>query len=163
MEKYNYTSDEIKMLDVDSQEYKQLRNEIYNQIYTVDIYNPKIKELVDALNNKELFGDLIKNSHAKLRFISRFVLKDNPNANLAQDIKQKRELLEKELDYRLNNSVRFFPHTLSGAYSPTMFLGNSELGEYVLIGFNKSAQLHTLYGHNFEFVQQQKKAKSEST
>lgn len=131
-----------------------VKSEFKDIIHEMDInHNPRIKELEYVLNNNELYKNLLSNNHAKLRFVSRFVLKNDINDNELEEMcKKATDSLEQALSkkFHYKNSL-VFSYALKDkngkllGLAPSFFLPKCELGTKIKVTLNNSGQIHTIF------------------
>ena len=152
-EKYKLTSADIKLLQKDSIVYNEIQNICSNAILNIDYNSPKMKEFIELLQNDEIFKNLFTTLHSRMRFITRFVLKDNPNSNLTEDCKAKMNILENDIN-KGTETCNYFCYTSSHGTAPQFYLRQSSLGNYIKITLNRNGSIHTIYE---DFYKEQKK------
>lgn len=146
-------SDEVKYLDKDSYLYKQIQNICMKALVNIDFESPKMKEMTDLMSNDDIFGNLITTRHARMRFITRFVLKDNFDANITEECKTKMGILTEELNQELDK-CNYYCFSNNAGTAPQFYIKNSQLGNYIKITLNDKGTIHTIY-EDFKKVQKQ--------
>ena len=143
---YNMTSSEVKYLSKDDKKYKAIKEICANEVLKLNADNPKLQEICNLINDDEVFGKIINTRHSRLRFITRFVLKDNiyPEPNLHEDCRKKFMTLKNEL---LNNSnmCNYYCYTHPKSTAPQFYLKDSNLGNFIKITLNDVGSIHTIY------------------
>lgn len=144
--KIKLSSNDIKNLSKDDKDYKRIKALCNNIVLHLNDNNPRAKEFCDVMNNNDLFEDIITSRHARIRFLTRFVLKDNqkPKQGLENECKQKMEILKKALE-KETNSCNYFCYIHPKGYAPQFYLKNIGLGVYVKITLNNNGTIHTIY------------------
>lgn len=150
MKKYNLSTAEVLNLDRNSSLYRNLKFDLKYTLKHVQKDGTRIIEMIDALNNKELYGGLMENQHAIFRFLSRFVLRiDSPGAKQEFNVKQKSDMLMKDIHEQLKKTFNIFPHIpmskSTEQLAPSFFLKNTKLGEYIKVALNDKGKIHTIF------------------
>lgn len=145
LENYNFTSEEVKLMPENSKRYRKLREDLGRGLVTINYDSPRAKQLLEIINDKSLPKDILANGHATLRFISRFVLKDNFNPNLEKDTNAKINEFKKDLEERFNKRVKVYKYRHKNGSAPYFYLGKTSLGDYIRITLNKNGEIHTLF------------------
>ena len=141
----NLTSQQVKFLTKDDEMYKKIKQICSKEVMSMNPENPKLFELYELLQNDDVFGNLLKTTHARLRFITRFVLRNNQNpSSLLYKSKAKVDTLRKELDANLHK-YSFICYVNKRGYAPQFFHRETKLGNYVRITLNSSGNIHTIY------------------
>ena len=153
---FNFSVEEIKFLDRNSSTFKNLKSVCIQEIISLDENNPKVQNIIEVLNDKEIFRDIITSRHAKIRFISRFVLKNNPNSDLKKDTKEKIEILEDILSQDLEK-CNYMCYLKSKRNAPQFYIKGNKLGDYVKITLNHDGSIHTI----FEDITREQKSKEQ--
>ena len=139
------SSDDVRYLTKDDEIYKQIKSICSKEIMNLDTENPRFLELYSIMQNKEIFGDIITTTHSKLRFITRFVLKNNSDTqSLSDKCISEINILKRELDTNLQN-FNILGFVNKKGYAPQFYNHNSELGNFVKITLNSSGTIHTIY------------------
>ena len=149
---FDFSVEKIKLLDRNSSVFKNMKSVCLQEIICLDENNPKIQNVIDVLNDKEIFKDIITSRHAKIRFISRFVLKNNPNSDLKKDTKEKMEILEDTLSQELEK-CNYMCYLKSKRNAPQFYIKDTKLGDYVKITLNHDGSIHTIFE---DFTKEQK-------
>ena len=148
LKEFDLTSDDVKFLTKDDERYKKIKDICSNEIVNLDPENPKLFDIYEVMQNKEIFGSLFTTTHSKLRFITRFVLKNNPTIqNLPFRCNYKVSTLRKELDTNLKN-FNILCFSSSKGLAPQFYNYDSKLGQYIKITLNASGNIHTIYEDN---------------
>lgn len=138
------SSKEVKLLDKNSQIFKQIQSICLKELINLDFNSPKLVEFIELITNNDIFGNIITSRHAKVRFITRFVLKDNPNANLKKDCQEKIKILNEELNNEINK-CNFYCFVNQKGTAPQFYIIGGELGNYVKITLNNQGNIHTIF------------------
>lgn len=163
LEKYNYFYDDIIKLQKDSPEYNNLKNDIAKALFNFDISSEKVGQLVYLLNRKDLFEDIMDGAHAIMRFITRFVLKNNYSTkNLIKETEQKTKLLRNVLEESIDENKSITLCKIPSGTSPQFYLAKSPLGYYVSVTIGKEGKIHTLYEDKFKYDAVEKMKKENS-
>ncbi len=145
LEEFDLSSNEVKILSEKSKKYRKLREALGRGIISMNFDSPRMQTLLEVINDKNMPKEILSNGHATIRFISRFVLKDNFNANLTNDTSKKIEVFKKELEKRFQNDVKIAKYQHKTGCAPYFYLGKNSLGEYIRITLNKDGEVHTLF------------------
>ena len=144
LREFNYTADEIKFLSKDHKDYNKIKSICSHVLMNLNYSSEKLNELCEVLSDDKIYGKVFTNRHAKIRFITRFVLKDNPNADLKKETPQKLNILFAELHQSLDR-CNYFCYTHSKGTAPQFYLKNSKLGNFIKITLNNEGSIHTIY------------------
>ena len=145
LSEFDYTADEVKFLTKENKEYNKIKSICSHALMNLDFDNPKLKVLCDILNDDRMFGKIITNRHSRIRFMTRFVLKDNPNPlNLQADTYEKLNILYDELRNNQPN-CNYFCYKHSKGTAPQFYIRNSRLGSFVKVTLNNEGSIHTIY------------------
>ena len=147
MESINYQTDRYIPANEADKVNASVKRQMEEIIRNLDVKtNPRLHELESVINDNELFRDLIENNHAKLRFISRFVLNNKVKDNeLYENCCFAIKNLEEDLNYKLENGCLIFPYTMNESSAPSFYLDKSVLGDYIKITLNNFGQIHTMF------------------
>ena len=145
LKRYNFSVQDIKFMDKNSKEYKEIKNICQRELVNLDKNNPKFKELCSVINDNSLYGNLFVTNHSKMRFLTRFVLKDNTNPKkLSEECALKLQNLRSELGQILD-SCNYFAYVHPKGLAPQFYVRDSKLGNYLKITLNASGSIHTIY------------------
>ena len=144
VKKFRYTSEEVQLLPKEHPDFIKLKEIGRNYIMNIDFTNKKLQDLCTVLNDKEIFNDIITSRHARLRFITRFVLKNNPKTDLQKDCKQAMENLKNELNNNMNKCI-YLSSFHKGKFAPQFYLNHTTLGLSIKITLNSDGSIHTLF------------------
>lgn len=86
---YSLSSTDVKFLTKDDEKYKNIKDICSKIILNIDFENPKLKEFCEVVNDENIWSGILTTRHSKIRFLSRFVLKDNPTPDLQDDTAKK--------------------------------------------------------------------------
>ncbi len=148
-------SDEVKYLEKGDELYKQIANVCMKKLVNIDFNSPKVKEFVELIGNDDIFGSVLPSRHARIRFVTRFVLKNNPKAKLTEECKDKIKILQKEIDNELDK-CNYFCYCNGNGTAPQFYLKGSKLGNYIKVTLNDTGAIHTIY-EDFRKIQQNAK------
>lgn len=142
----NLSSTDVKFLQKEDKRYQLIKDLCSKIIFKLDFENPRFKEFCDAINNKEIFGEVLKTRHSRIRFVSRFVLKNNPEPakGLEHDCREKAELLKDAIEANIDK-CNYFCYINSKGASPQFYLKAPELGNYIKVTLNNNGTIHTIY------------------
>lgn len=141
---FKLTSNKVKFLDKGTDLYKQIQSICMNELVNIDFNSQKLVEMTELMGNDDIWGGLIGTIHARMRFITRFVLKDNYNADLTKNCKEKLKILRKELENELDK-CNYFCFSNHKGTAPQFYIKGSRLGDYVKITLNNKGEIHTIY------------------
>ena len=145
LEEFDLTSDEVKMLSENSKKYRKLREALGRGIVGINLNSDRANELLSVINDNSIPKEILSNGHATIRFISRFVLKNNFNPDLKKDTTEKIETFKQELDKRFQGLVKVARYRHKKGFAPYFYLGENSLGEFVKITLNNAGEIHTLF------------------
>lgn len=145
LEEFNFTSDEVKTLPENSKKYRKLREALGRGIVSINLNSDRANELLSVINDNSIPKEILANGHATIRFISRFVLKNNFNPDLKKDTTEKIETFKQELEKRFNGFVKVAKYRHKRGFAPYFYLGENSLGEFIKITLNNAGQIHTLF------------------
>ena len=115
-------------------------------IKNMDEENPRVKELSEVINDDILFEKIMSNNHAKLRFISRFVLNKEVNeGELYDKCLDAYECLKEDLEQKIDDKCCVFPYKFPESTAPCFYLAKSKLGDFIRITLNNHGQIHTIF------------------
>ena len=135
-----------------------LRTKLEKIISNLNINNnTRMQDLEDLINDDQAFGDIIENSHAKLRFVSRFVLnKDISNKDLYEECSKALNKLERDMEFKLNEGCIIFPYINGDDTAPSFYLNKSKLGNFIKVTLNNNGQIHTIFEDEYKKNRRQK-------
>lgn len=139
----NLTSDEVKSIDNEGDLYKQIQSICTKEVVNLNFDTPKMQEMIELMGNNDIFGEIFSTRHSRIRFITRFVLKDNPNADLVKVCQEKIDILKEEMDATLNK-CNYFCYSNKIGTAPQFYL-RSTLGTYVKLTLNNKGTIHTIF------------------
>ena len=117
-----------------------------NIINSLDSKNPRVKELESVIDDDYVFENLMTNCHAKIRFVSRFVLnEDVQSGELYDKCCDAVECLAKDLEEKFKDKYIIFPYKLSDSSAPCFYLPKSKLGDFIRVTLNNHGQIHTIF------------------
>lgn len=152
LQTYNYTCDQVRDLKQDSKEYKELFTSLREAVCNYDFENPnneKMKILLDIVNRKEIFKDLMVSPHSIIRYISRIAMKNDTNIeNLERNVTDSINSLDKEIKETLDTpklQIWTYQEKYRPVTAPMLRVKNSELGAYLTITLDKNGYIHTIF------------------
>ena len=158
---FNLTNRELKLLDKDGETYKKIRDICTHQIMNMDETNLRVQEIYDILDEDEMFGGIINSRHAKIRFITRFALKDNPKADIGNITRKKMKLLIKALNEQMN-ICNYFSYNKADKRAPQFYVREPNLGNYIKITLNNFGHIHTIFEDFYKEIKDNADIKKES-
>ena len=139
------TSKEIKFLSKEDEEYKKIKDICSKEVMNLDAENPRLFEIYELLQNEDIFGNIFKTTHARLRFLTRFVLNSSTTPqNIIYKCNSKLETLKKEIDANLSN-YNILCYSNKRGFAPQFYHYNSKIGNHIKITLNSSGNIHTIY------------------
>ncbi len=150
--KYNkLSSDDVMILPLKSNQHAMLKEHLIAVVDNLNIDTDKFKSLVTLLNNHDIFDEYLGSRHAILRFVGRYVLRDNANTdNLEADCRKCMNFLVKELEYKLNTGYTVSKYKRINGHNPNVYLSKkSSLGNNVKMALMKDGKVHTIYSQLF--------------
>ena len=140
------SSTDVKFLQKEDNNYQLVKDICSKIIFKLDFENPRFKEFCNVINNKEIFGEVLTTRHSRIRFVSRFVLKNNhyPQKGLEQDCREKAKILKDALETNIDKA-NCFCYINSKGSSPQFYLKAPELGKYIKVTLNNNGTIHTIY------------------
>lgn len=125
---------------------KIMNKKLEDAIKKIDIHTLEAIELENIINDDEIFDGLMSNNHAKIRFISRFVLNRDVDADdLYTTANEAINQLKEDLIEKLNSGCYVFPYEMNESNAPSFYLAKSKLGDYIKITLNNQGEIHTIY------------------
>ncbi len=169
LKEYNYTEDELNKISRPSEEdlkrikdgtidpkdkekfekFIELERKIGYAIAFLDD-NEKCKEIIEVINDKEIFQNCIDNLHAVLRFICRFVINEkyNPENSLKEECKQKVGALKSDIYQTTGNStiIQAYRYNRQQGIAPRFYFDKDcKLGKNISVTLNNKGCLHTIF------------------
>ena len=142
---YNLTAQDVKFLSKDDKKYKEIYKICMENVMHLDFENPRFKELCEIMKDDKMFGELLESNHSRMRFLTRFVLKNNPTPkNLRESCKQTVSTFYDELKDN-SDKCNYFCYFHTKGTAPQFYLGKSSLGNYIKITLNSEGKIHTMY------------------
>ena len=140
------SSTDVKFLQKEDNNYQLVKDICSKIIFKLDFENPRFKEFCNVINNKEISGEVLTTRHSRIRFVSRFVLKNNhnPKKGLEQDCREKAKILKDALETNIDKA-NCFCYINSKGSSPQFYLKAPELGKYIKVTLNNNGTIHTIY------------------
>jgi hypothetical protein len=115
-------------------------------IKNLDETSSRYKEIEEIINDDYIFENIMSNNHAKLRFISRFVLnKEVQEGQLYDKTIDAVEYLKDDLESKINEKCCVFPYRFQESTAPCFYLAKSKLGDFIRVTLNNQGQIHTLF------------------
>ena len=128
---------------------KVMNEKLEDAIKKINIHTFEAIELENLINDNEIFDGLMSNNHAKIRFISRFVLnKDFEDEDLFTAANEAINELKEDLTEKLDNGCYVFPYEMNESNAPSFYLAKSKLGDYIRVTLNNQGEIHTIYEDN---------------
>lgn len=87
---------------------------------------------------------MLQSRHSRLRFITRFVIKDNPNPDIKETCKEKNGRVKKCIRYRFRK-VFIFCFLNARGFAPQFYINNTNIGNFVKVTLNKKGCIHTIF------------------
>lgn len=123
-----------------------IKQKFESVIKNIDDKNPRVKELSDVIDDDILFEKIMSNNHAKLRFISRFVLNKEVNeGELYDNCLDAYECLKEDLEQKIDDKCCVFPYKFTDSTAPCFYLAKSKLGDFIRVTLNNHGQIHTIF------------------
>ena len=147
MSEFNYSDDEVNSIPYGSAEYIALKRKIAGAIAYLD-NNARVREVIEVMNDNNIFHNYIDNIHSILRFICRFVINDNynPKINFREECIKQTKNLKDALAITMRNSALIQTYKHYTGLAPCFYLAKENpLGEDILVTLNKHGQIHTIY------------------
>lgn len=170
LKEYNYTEDELNNITRPEEEdlekmkngtispedkekfekFIEMTRKIGSALAFIDD-NEKCKEIIEVINDKEIFHDCIDNLHAILRFICRFVINEkyNPENGLKEECKIRAEALKSSLGLSTTaNStvVQVYRYDKKRGIAPRFYLADEcKLGPDISVTLNNEGHIHTIF------------------
>lgn len=142
LENENDSDDEKMSID-----YKENFEDIKENLNNAK-YRTRISELADALNN-EAFDGLMDSSHARMRFIERYVLGSDSRllSKNAYEVKKKTSKKIETLKQNIEeaDAISFINYPTKDSSKPNQKYGPRIFVKGCTIGLNDKAQIHTIW------------------
>ncbi len=142
--KFQYTSQEIQLLPKEHPAIKELKKISNDYILNLDFSSKKMNDLCNLISDDAMFEGLLQSRHARLRFLTRIVLKDNPDSDIYEACKEKMKDLKDALDTGLDKYY-YFCFINTRGLAPRFFLNNTKIGNFVKVTLNRNGCIHTIF------------------
>ena len=144
LKKFDITGEDVKFLEENSQTRNKIKQICRNVLINLDLESEKMTQLASIMNNDEIFKNILNTRHSRLRFISRFVLKNNFSGDLEEKTREKVNILEKDL-MQSTDKCNYFCYVHPKGFAPQFYLRSPSLGKFIKITLNDSGTISTLY------------------